>query len=751
MSNLELLQNSVTETLGRLRNKNAFLHQQRKFYLNVRARILELNTREAGDGDCEDSEERVIETGLEFSDIVISTKRRVFVSIGYEYFVEKSVEEAVQFAEDKLQLISEAIENFDAKIKEADLTRGRLEEVASHGDAWDEQQDDEDGLPAMEIREELDEEGNVISSCVTPSANEQTRKQLEQKFLGHLQEDTNEKNDSLSDFEKNLKGKLLQKEYATPVEVQPTVDQAETEPETHPFPQIDRENMYTFEELVRKMDEQDELEDEMAEDEYLQSQEDEDDNDDDDDDSDEMNFSIIPGIAAQCAFDKEIRRLRRSKMAPPKSILKKKSKKGKPKKSVGFADAADVHEVENLKEENKDNTHSPQLQLSEEGSVLTKQEFDADLFAKLIGAQGPNEVHERYKDEVEREQEQEQIKSSRKRVSRFKQERSAAPSDMNEAVRSSTVSRAQTEGESTVSEVVERKPDVSEVVEHEPETAVCDTVEEKTETEALMYDIVEKDTEPISSNIVEKNVEFILPDAVEKDPTDKSSTLRKPLRSLQRPRKKTVPSPKIEFLEDTEPLPEPTAAQPSHPSEDSSHFPPEIQRAAQGPTQAIFNPKVDYQSLGKDLDDMARAYALGVYDDDIHEDPGTLVEKLDDFKHYNNEVEQLKEEIKDFQINNPMEQTEEEEDVSEDDPSLMTDVVEKNFPPDYDEDEHEDLSLHPDRLRESVALDYRRLKETLMQNRFGSYRPKDKELEPIDEWGNPVRESRFRSQRFAPP
>ncbi|SJM88501.1 uncharacterized protein ZBIST_4690 [Zygosaccharomyces bailii] len=755
MNNLGFLHKSVEETLGRLRDKNAFLHKQKRYYLVIRARLLE-GKREDVD-DSQESQETVSDTGLEFSDIIISTRHRIFVSIGCEYFVEKSVEEAVEFAEVKLKLISEAIRNFDAKIEEANLTKGRIEEMVSRGDNWDEGQEDEDEdeLPAMEIREELDEEGNVISSSVIPTANEKSRKQLEQTLLGQQQEDSHEINDELNDFEKNLKGKLLKNKVVQeshPVHVD--YKHEEPEPEIHSFPEIDRENMYTFDDLVRKLDEQDELEDLQLQEEG-EGEEEEEEEDDDNyevDDYDTMSISIIPGGAAQSAFEKEIRRLRRSKMSQPKSILKTKHSKDKPKKSVGFADVADVHEVESLKEENRKNTHRPLVQLGEDGEPLSKEEFDGELFAQLIGAHGPDEVHEKYKTQVEKEQEQEQVRSSKKRISRFRLERKGNVVD----------SAARNEIEHNLDVAVPGLASAAtDIIERHPEGAASHAPEEESPANSTSG-IVERevDAQPLVSDIVEKDSGEAVLDIMERDPDgDRSSSLHKSLKSLERPRKKPAPTPKIEILQDDEQSEEKTGEElhrsafheTSQHSTENSYFPSEMQACAKGATSTICNPNVDYRALGENLDDMARAYALGVYDDDLHEDPGALIERPEDFKRYNEEVEQLKEEIKDFQIKNPMEETKEEGNNEEEDVPMMTDVVERDFPVDYGEEDNEDFSLHPDKLSESIALEYRRLKETMVQNRFASCNLKSKELEPVDEWGNPIKESRFRLQRFAPP
>ncbi|CAR28411.1 ZYRO0F03366p [Zygosaccharomyces rouxii] len=860
MNNLNVLGDSVRGTLGRLRDKHAFLHQQKRYYLDVRSRLLELNTRKNGEDDDDDdddnhdnTEEKIAETGLEFNDIIISTKRRIFISIGYEYFVERNEEEAVAFADDKLSLISEAIVQFDDKIQEAELTERRIKELAEKGDDFEDefQGDEEEGLPAMDIREELDEDGNVISSSVTPSANQKTRKELEKTLLGE-QHENNEQN-GLSDFEKNLKGKLVKKEEEKKKKERQEIEKREREErekreqeerekreqeerqreyDSRPPIDMDMENMYTFEDLVREMDERDELEDQLGEDEYLQS-EDEDDEDEDEDDA--FGYSVIPGSMAQSSFMEQIKKLRRDRLPPPKSILKSRSKDSKPKKSVGFAENADVHEVENLKDANKGNHHNPLLQIDDDGTVLSSEEFDSDLFAKLIGVQGPDEIHERYKEEVETKERQEEERAhSKKRVSRFKLERTskeenhverepaengsdAAVSDVVEkedpvaedpasieprfqrSERSGVVSdivekedpvteepaytdpRFQRSGRNeAVSDIVEKedpvteKPTsidplfqrsgrneaVSDIVEKEDpvaeKPASIDPLFQRSRRNEAVSDIVENDVDD-EGPVFERKLDIDHDLELELDPPhhQKKFILRKPLRSLHKPKRKPQQRPKIEQLdsdeEDDKEIDEAKPLPNENNDDSSTDFPPEVQKAARGPQKPVVIPNVDYKSLGENLDDMARAYALGVYDDDLHDDPGTLVEKLDDFKNYNKQVEQLEDDIKEFRLNNPAQEEVNEDDDDDDNGPLMTDVVEKDLPSNYDEqyDEDEDLSLHPDKLSESVAIDYLRFKESLMKDRFAEYRTdEEKQLEPIDEWGNPVKRSRFKSQRF---
>ena len=165
---------------------------------------------------------------------------------------------------------------------------------------------------------------------------------------------------------------------------------------------------------------------------------------------------------------------------------------------------------------------------------------------------------------------------------------------------------------------------------------------------------------------------------------------------------------------------------------------------------------IDYATLGENMDDMVKAYSLGLYDDDlVEEDPGTIVEHLEDFKKYNDEVEELKDIIEDFKLSNPVkyEKEQNEEKLPEtDDNAMMTDIIEHDVPENYSSEEEMDLGLQQDKLQESINIEYHRLKEHMVAKystaNNGTETERGEALEPIDEFGNLVTTSRFKSQRI---
>ncbi|CAI4439757.1 CDA_G0016750.mRNA.1.CDS.1 [Saccharomyces cerevisiae] len=820
---MDLLAASVESTLKNLQDKRNFLSEQREHYIDIRSRLV----RFINDND--DGEEEGEGQGMVFGDIIISTSK-IYLSLGYEYYVEKTKEEAITFVDDKLKLMEDAIEQFNLKIEEAKKTLDNLNHMEDgNGIEEDEANNDEDFLPSMEIREELDDEGNVISSSVTPTTKQpsQSNSKKEQTPAVGPKEKGLAKEKKSKSFEENLKGKLLKRNDEVKKKVQPS--------------KVDTENVYTFADLVQQMDQQDELEDGYIETDEINYDYDAFENsnfkvneynyeeDDEDEDEEEyLNHSIIPGFEAQSSFLQQIQRLRAQKQSQDhereevdvnkslKPILKKSSfaensDKKQKKKQVGFASSLEIHEVENLKEENKRQMQSfavPMYETQESTGIankMTSDEFDGDLFAKMLGVQEADEVHEKYKEELINQErlEGEASRSNRRtRVSRFRKDRASKKENTLSTFKQETTRSVENEvvgKEPVVGDVIEKEPAVTDIVEKEPavndiverESVVGDIIEKEpavndiVEKEPAVTDIVEK--EPVINDIVEKEPavndiverepvvgdiigkEPAVNDIVEKEPEINSKSeletpfKKKKLKSLQKPRSsksmKKKFDPKIlenisdDDNDDDDGNKKLLSNKSKNNTDEQDKFPSKIQEVSRsmaktGATvgsEPVRITNVDYHALGGNLDDMVKAYSLGLYDDDLEEDPGTIVEKLEDFKEYNKQVELLRDEIRDFQLENQPVTMEEEEN----DGNVMNDIIEHEFPESYTNDEDE-VALHPGRLQEEVAIEYRRLKEATA-SKWQSSSPAahtEGELEPIDKFGNPVKTSRFRSQRL---
>ncbi|CAI5268334.1 ASB_HP2_G0017170.mRNA.1.CDS.1 [Saccharomyces cerevisiae] len=791
---MDLLAASVESTLKNLQDKRNFLSEQREHYIDIRSRLVRF-INDNGDGE-EEGEGQ----GMVFGDIIISTSK-IYLSLGYEYYVEKTKEEAITFVDDKLKLMEDAIEQFNLKIEEAKKTLDNLNHMEDgNGIEEDEANNDEDFLPSMEIREELDDEGNVISSSVTPTTKQpsQSNSKKEQTPAVGPKEKGLAKEKKSKSFEENLKGKLLKRNDEVKKKVQPS--------------KVDTENVYTFADLVQQMDQQDELEDGYIETDEINYDYDAFENsnfkvneynyeeDDEDEDEEEyLNHSIIPGFEAQSSFLQQIQRLRAQKQSQDhereegdvnkslKPILKKSSfaensDKKQKKKQVGFASSLEIHEVENLKEENKRQMQSfavPMYEAQESTGIankMTSDEFDGDLFAKMLGVQEADEVHGKYKEELINQErlEGEASRSNRRtRVSRFRKDRASKKENTLSTFKQETtrsVENEVVEKEPAVGDIIEKEPVVGDVIEKEP--VVGDVIEKEpavndiVEREPAVNDIVER--KPVVGDIIEK--EPTINDIVEKEPEINSKSefetpfKKKKLKSLQKPRSsksmKKKFDPKIlenisddDYDDDDDGNKKLLSNKSKNNTDEQDKFPSKIQEVSRsmaktGATvgsEPVRITNVDYHALGGNLDDMVKAYSLGLYDDDLEEDPGTIVEKLEDFKEYNKQVELLRDEIRDFQLENQPVTMEEEEN----DGNVMNDIIEHEFPESYTNDEDE-VALHPGRLQEEVAIEYRRLKEATA-SKWQSSSPAahtEGELEPIDKFGNPVKTSRFRSQRL---
>ncbi|GMC44413.1 unnamed protein product [Saccharomyces cerevisiae] len=166
---------------------------------------------------------------------------------------------------------------------------------------------------------------------------------------------------------------------------------------------------------------------------------------------------------------------------------------------------------------------------------MTSDEFDGDLFAKMLGVQEADEVHGKYKEELINQErlEGEASRSNRRtRVSRFRKDRASKKENTLSTFKQETtrsVENEVVEKEPVVGDIIEKEPAVTDIVEKEP--AVNDIVEREPvvgdiiEKEPAVNDIVEK--EPAVTDIVEK--EPVINDIVEKEPAVNDIVEREPV------------------------------------------------------------------------------------------------------------------------------------------------------------------------------------------------------------------------------
>lgn len=741
----ELLE-TLSSTISSLENKRQFLCDQLPFYEEIYRKI------ETYEGN-ED------QANWSLGEIIIQNGK-LFKNVGCEYYVEESKEECAKFVKMRIELMEEAIGQFDDKLKEANNTLTNMKKIHEQelGLSGETEWEDEDdtALEFMEIREDLDEYDNVVTSSVTPTKNSESKKMVSllneieggrvktidgvdrtvpAERIGDIDDETLMSEKVENDFKQiPIVGDIMDRGNnamadevgeVNPLEdsmIENTLDEDKKAPvkTTKNEYVIARDDMYTFDDLVQQLDEIDQEEDgyiDASEISYDFEAYDEFDDEEDREDSDEEYGyagsirSIVPA-AAQQSFMEQINALRKQQpsslgtASENKSILKSSTSK-KNKKSVNFASQLDVYEVENVKRETKKNTFNSSYSSNLSGNVveLDDEGFDADLFAKMLGVKDAEDLHEKYSEGSNTIMNHNVEEKPKKRISRFKKEKTNAEGRSN----------YETAYEVPTSDVVIENP-VSEVV-------------VENDLSALKPDGYSS----IVSDVFEKQAE--VPNlTISKD--ERSSIFKGEFRSLQKPGKKQNNNTMINFSDledDTDSDDNNTNTLQKHEETDEppSTFFPKIEG------KPVQKPSLDYHNL-TDLDDMAKAYVLGLYDDDL-DDPGTVLERIEDFQAYNERVTQLAPEIKTF-----IDETTKYENTDEDGP-VMQDILERDFT-DIDQDE-----LDEQMLQSQVSDTFHKLRIKMLMNRNGNSeyvtqnQVVESELEPIDEYGNPIKVSKFKS------
>ncbi|KTB21206.1 Bud site selection protein 27 [Nakaseomyces glabratus] len=490
--------------------------------------------------------------------------------------------------------------------------------------------------------------------------------------------------------------------------------------------------------------------------------------------------------------------------AVTKSILKKGGKQ-KAKKNVGFSKDLQIHEVESFKMENKKQRHvfnpanlfDPESYGAETEEKLddpsSTADFDSDLFAELIGAKEADVLHEKYEEEINENNRKQQEEKKANRVSRFKATRQSksktsfktaetgdttnvnkpteyTKKDLLESYHAESISPS-TKKHSSITASNYNKHDSGYVPKKaSPDKAVIQEVEDEVVERAVEDEVVERAVEDevveraVEDEVVERVVEDeVVERAVEDEVVERVVEDEVVERAVEdEVFERTVEDEVVERAVDEQIVNESISLDDDNAPANSQNtkerkvpvIPKELSRYIEKGEGGDKFPKakIDYQSLNENLDDMAMAYSMGLYDDDV-DDPGVVLEHLNDFKQYNEQVKELESEIAEFKINNPMLSEDNEED---DDGPIMTDIQEKDIPESYGQDDNgDDYSLSQDQLAQSVAIEYRNMKEKLvnkMRSDVSAIDPQTeemKQIEPIDEHGNPVKQSRFRSQRKA--
>ena len=300
-----------------------------------------------------------------------------------------------------------------------------------------------------------------------------------------------------------------------------------------------------------------------------------------------------------------------------------------------------------------------------------------------------------------------------------------------------------------VSDIVERNETVRDIVEREP---VSDIIEREPISDIIVRnepvsDIIERD--PIS-DIVEEPISKVHLDEMNKS-TDAPDTNKpriskfKQMKATSAPQQSPKPPIKTHIksfeITDIEQGRTRKAA-----IEES------IKETEDNPMH-IMDTTLDYNSMQDDMDTMVKAYALGMYDDDIMTE-GPVVEQLGDFETLNKIIESMpnREVSTAKSVESTNENAEEtfdpyldqvggeyqDDDDDDDDAPVLGDIMENDIVPPPD--------IEQTILDQEVTSNYHRLRQKLFFTN-NTYQQDNNEFEPIDEHGNNLRISKFKASK----
>ncbi|CAH2354479.1 hypothetical protein CLIB1423_17S00100 [[Candida] railenensis] len=448
------------------------------------------------------------------------------------------------------------------------------------------------------------------------------------------------------------------------------------------------------------------------------------------------------------------------------------------KKSVRFATELDIFEIENVSQELKKIQHVNQnfSRFKQERMVNKIDEIDESFEDGEQGEQETAAVSELVMEKlILGEPEPMQDLSKKKSRFRMMREENDLKSDVQKCNKKENISKSTstpatsatsnkiTELEQPSSDIIEREQPVNDIIEREqPFSDIIEREQLVNNTIARVQplsDIIERD--PLSTGAIEDRKE-VTADAPAPRKAVKKSRFKmqrdSPGVNASNPPHRSITTEKIP-IEDDKPLDRRMAIEQSIADIEDKDIVSEENMLSdrtdgvaediedEGDDIKYVETTIDYQSMQNDMDTMAKAYVLGMYDDDIVTE-GPVVDKLQDFEEINKIIdENEKANIAVSGVSGDNEGSDEDEqDEDEDEGPVLLDIVENdtNFNA-ADEDEVEDNII-----QDEVQNNYHRLRRQMMQARERGYRKTEEELqyEPIDEDGNPIKVSRFRAARF---
>lgn len=649
--------------------------------------------------------------------------------------IEKTTTEAIEFLDKRVTEIKEALTQFNTKINEAESTKEKLNQfnqfVQQGGNHEELKQEklNEDGLPFVDIQEELDEDGNVINV----------------EFKDAQEDTTIDKNEK--DSRGTPKVEILGEE----------IDKAKK------LDKVSQSESDEFQALLEDMEV-------ISKDKKAQEL-----NFDQDDLLDKIDKLQI---SAEDKFKLKQVCVEEFKNLEPEHDTDKTQENSASDKVIGNFEnlaidkndlielellADDFDDSENFQGENYDDDEEWDYEFDEDDEEEEEDIADELLYgggkAKIIGSDEKSNnmlwdqiINLRKSKLVATDQVADKIEESTVNEKKPKAVRFAEHLDINEV--------------ENISESLRNPP---------PETGKMslfkqnrmssqqknrlEEIKETVENDSVMTDILEND---VMSDIVEK--EPVMTDIIEKDDddqifenndiTESSIIEREPVATINEstPETKTgtvsqKPVSRFKAMRSSQPLKDTGKLNTQAPVK--IPIPGDTEKEVvplESPTSLSVS---KLQDLQLDMDKMAQAYVSGMYDDDIVTE-GPVVHKLDDFETLNKMVEAKKQDNEKLGIQEydaasnevGMEIDEEDEDDDEG-PILVDEIVENEL--DESNGVFNDEVIFDREIREN----YHKLRNKLILDQNGFKKSQQElEMEPVDDEGNPIKISRFKAAKM---
>lgn len=649
--------------------------------------------------------------------------------------IEKTTTEAIEFLDKRVTEIKEALTQFNTKINEAESTKEKLNQfnqfVQQGGNHEELKQEklNEDGLPFVDIQEELDEDGNVINV----------------EFKDAQEDTTIDKNEK--DSRGTPKVEILGEE----------IDKAKK------LDKVSQSESDEFQALLEDMEV-------ISKDKKAQEL-----NFDQDDLLDKIDKLQI---SAEDKFKLKQVCVEEFKNLEPEHDTDKTQENSASDKVIGNFEnlaidkndlielellADDFDDSENFQGENYDDDEEWDYEFDDDDEEEEEDIADELLYgggkAKIIGSDEKSNnmlwdqiINLRKSKLVATDQVADKIEESTVNEKKPKAVRFAEHLDINEVenISESLRNPPPETGKMSLfkqnrmsSQQKNRSEEIKETVEND--SVMTDILEND-----VMSDIVEK--EPVMTDIIEKDDDVQIVD--NSDIIESSIIEREPVATINEstPEAKTgtvsqKPVSRFKAMRSSQPLKDTGKLNTQAPVK--IPIPGDTEKEVvplESPTSLSVS---KLQDLQLDMDKMAQAYVSGMYDDDIVTE-GPVVHKLDDFETLNKMVEAKKQDNEKLGIQEydaasnevGMEIDEEDEDDDEG-PILVDEIVENEL--DESNGVFNDEVIFDREIREN----YHKLRNKLILDQNGFKKSQQElEMEPVDDEGNPIKISRFKAAKM---